>query len=118
MTAIEKQIELILSLNPNYSEMDKIYLTNHLLSLVGDEALNLPAAEDFLKNLDSLVEVAVTNKKIADTLSAKQILEAQIMDLATPSPSQVNHVFWDKYQAGAKRATDWFFNLSKANNYI
>lgn len=118
MTAIEKQIELILSLNPNYSEMDKICLTNHLLSLVGDEALNLPAAEDFLKNLDSLVEVAVTNKKIADTLSAKQILEAQIMDLATPSPSQVNHVFWDKYQAGAKRATDWFFNLSKANNYI
>lgn len=118
MTAIEKQIELILKLNPNYSEMDKIYLTNRLLNLVGDNAINLSAAKDFLANLDLLVKEAVANKKIADTLAAKQILEAQIMDLATPSPSQVNHIFWDKYQAGAKEATNWFFNLSKANNYI
>lgn len=118
MTAIEKQIELILKLNPNYSEMDKVYLTNRLLNLIGDNALSLSAAKDFLANLDLLVKEAVANKKIADTLAAKQILEAQIMDLATPSPSQANHIFWDKYQAGAKEATNWFFNLSKANNYI
>lgn len=118
MTAIEKQIELILKLNPNYSEMDKVYLTNRLLNLIGDNALSLSAAKDFLANLDLLVKEAVANKKIADTLAAKQILEAQIMDLATPSPSQANHIFGDKYQAGAKEATNWFFNLSKANNYI
>ena len=118
MTAISNHIETIIKLNPDYTQMDSVYLTNKLLNLIGDAALELPGDPDPLNNLDLMVKAAQTNGKIADSQAARQILEAQLMDFATPTPSRINQLFWDKYQAGPRAATDWFFALSRANNYI
>lgn len=118
MTAIDRQVDYILELNPAYSELDRLFLVNRVLNLVGDAARDLPATADPLANLDQLVEAAVQNGKIEDRLSARQILEAELMALATPTPSQANATFWEKYQGSPKAATDWFYGLSRANNYI
>ena len=118
MTAVERQVDYILELNTGYSEMDRGYLVNRILNLVGDAARDLPEQAAPLANLDQLVDAAVQNGKIEDRLSARQILEAELMALATPTPSQANAVFWQKYQASPKAATDWFYGLSRANNYI
>ncbi|MFD1464476.1 UDP-glucose--hexose-1-phosphate uridylyltransferase, partial [Paenibacillus farraposensis] len=37
---------------------------------------------------------------------------------AAPKPSTVNRLFWEKYAESPRRATDWFFQLSQADNYI
>ena len=100
MTAISNHIETIIKLNPDYTQMDSVYLTNKLLNLIGDAALELPGDPDPLNNLDLMVKAAQTNGKIADSQAARQILEAQLMDFATPTPSRINQLFWDKYQAG------------------
>ena len=118
MTAISRQIDTIIKLNPDYTEMDRIYLTNKLLNLLGDDTLSLAGSADPLKNLDLMVAAAIATGKISDTLAAKQILEAQLMDFATPRPSRINQLFWDKYQQSPQAATDWFFALSCANNYV
>ncbi len=65
MTAISNHIETIIKLNPDYTQMDSVYLTNKLLNLIGDAALELPGDPDPLKNLDLLVKAAQTNGKIA-----------------------------------------------------
>ncbi|KRN23367.1 UDP-glucose--hexose-1-phosphate uridylyltransferase [Lacticaseibacillus camelliae] len=118
MTAVERQVDYILQLNTAYSELDRTFLVNRILNLVGDAARDLPAQADALANLDQLVEAGIQSGRIEDRLSARQILEAELMALATPTPSQTNAAFWQKYQASPKTATDWFYGLSRANNYI
>ena len=46
------------------------------------------------------------------------MLEAQLMDLMTPPPSVVNAYFAQYYSKDPVQATDYFFKLSKDNDYI
>ncbi|MFD1432331.1 UDP-glucose--hexose-1-phosphate uridylyltransferase [Lacticaseibacillus yichunensis] len=118
MNAVERQVAWILDQNSDFSPLDTIFLTNRLLADCGDEALALPAKDDALANLDQLVEAGVQAGKTPDSLVGRQILEAELMSWAAPKPSTVNRLFWEKYAESPRRATDWFFQLSQADNYI
>lgn len=118
MKAVERHVNWCLELNHDYTALDQVYLTNRTLALVGDEAQSLAGAEAGLDNLDLLVQAAVQNGVCEDTTAAKQILEAELMALATPLPSSVNRQFWGAYATSPSTATDWFYQLSRANNYI
>ncbi len=78
----------------DYEEMDRIYLKNRIMSRVGEDGLEAPAQkEDLIALKDQLVEIAVANSKIQDSMATKDSLGAELMDWITPSPSQVNHRF-------------------------
>ncbi|MCL1632988.1 UDP-glucose--hexose-1-phosphate uridylyltransferase [Sporolactobacillus sp. CPB3-1] len=106
----------------DYGPMDRRYLINQILGLVGEEQTQnehqtLPT--DMLGLKDELVERAVQNHKIESHFGARDMLGAQLMNFITPAPSVVNQQFWTRYnQEGPKAATDYFYKLSKANDYI
>lgn len=103
----------------DYEEMDRIYLKNRIMSRVGEEGLDAPVHNTGLIALkDQLVELAVANSKIPDSMAAKDSLGAELMDWVTPSPSQVNRRFWDIYQRSETEAIADFYALSKRNDYI
>ena len=103
----------------DYEEMDRIYLKNRVMSRVGEEVLDAPAQkEDLIALKDQLVEIAVANSKIQDSMAAKDSLGAELMDWITPSPSQVNHRFWETYRQSKEDAIADFYALSKRNDYI
>ena len=103
----------------DYEEMDRIYLKNRVRSRVGEEGLDLPVQKEELIALkDQLVEIAVANGKIQDSMAAKDSLGAELMDWITPSPSQVNHHFWETYRQSKEDAIADFYDLSKRNDYI
>ena len=103
----------------DYEEMDRIYLKNRIMSRVGEEGLDAPAQKEELITLkDQLVEIAVANSKIQDSMAAKDSLGAELMDWITPSPSQVNHRFWETYRQSKEDAIADFYALSKRNDYI
>ena len=103
----------------DYEEMDRIYLKNRIMSRVGEEGLDAPAQkEDLIALKDQLVEIAVANSKIQDSMAAKDSLGAELMDWITPSPSQVNHRFWETYRQSREDAIADFYTLSKRNDYI
>ena len=103
----------------DYEEMDRIYLKNRVMSRVGEEGLDAPAQKEELIALkDELVEIAVANSKIQDSMAAKDSLGAELMDWITPSPSQVNHRFWETYRQSKEDAIADFYDLSKRNDYI
>lgn len=103
----------------DYEEMDRIYLKNRIMSRVGEEGLDAPAQkEDLIALKDQLVEIAVANSKIQDSMAAKDSLGAELMDWITPSPSQVNHRFWETYRQSREDAIADFYALSKRNDYI
>lgn len=103
----------------DYEEMDRIYLKNRIMSRVGEEGLDVPAQKEELIALkDQLVEIAAANSKIQNSMAAKDSLGAELMDWITPSPSQVNHRFWETYRQSKEDAIADFYALSKRNDYI
>lgn len=103
----------------DYEEMDRIYLKNRVMSRIGEEGLDAPAQkEDLIALKDQLVEIAVANSKIQDSMAAKDSLGAELMDWVTPSPSQVNRRFWETYRQSKEDAIADFYALSKHNDYI
>jgi UDPglucose--hexose-1-phosphate uridylyltransferase len=118
MTSLDQFVDAVIASPSQYTAMDRIYVHNRVLGLVG-EGEPVAAADDQLTSLtDALVETAIQNGKIEASQSDRDILADQLMDLVTPLPSVLNQRFWDKYQDSPKAATDYFFNLSKANDYI
>ena len=103
----------------SFEELDRIYLTNRVLELVGDGVLEVETDQDDLIDLkDQLVEEAVRLGTIEDSQAAREILGADLMDLVTPCPSQVNRDFWDTYAQSPEQAIADFYQLSQKNDYI
>ena len=118
MTLVERFITKVIA-ESTFEELDRIYLTNRVLALVGDEVLEVETDQDNLSDLkDQLVEEAVRLETIEDSLAAREILGADLMDLVTPCPSQVNRDFWATYAQSPEQAIADFYQLSQKNDYI
>ena len=118
MTLVEKFVTKVIA-ESTFEELDRIYLTNRVLALVGDGVLEVKTGQDNLIDLkDQLVEEAVRLETIEDSLAAREILGADLMDLVTPFPSQVNRDFWTTYAQSPEQAIADFYQLSQKNDYI
>ena len=118
MTLVEKFVTKVIA-ESSFEELDRIYLTNRVLALVGDGVLEVETDQDDLIELkDQLVEEAVRLETIEDSQTAREILGADLMDLVTPCPSQVNRDFWDTYAQSSEQAIADFYQLSQKNDYI
>lgn len=107
-----------------WMEMDRVYLQNRLLALVGEGTLEKEVVThsteelDALELMDLLVETAKKNQMIDATFSEKEQLEAKLMDFLTPPPSVLNALFAQQYDDDPEKATNYFYELSKTNDYI
>lgn len=114
--SIDKFAGEIIDFDNNYQELDRIYLINRIRSLVGDKCdIN---GKSLLGLRDALIQTAIKNGKIEDTPTDKEILGDQLMNLLTPTPSYINQKFWNLYQNSPQDATNYFYNLSRKNDYI
>ena len=118
MTLVENFVTKVIA-ESSFEELDRIYLTNRVLALVGDGVLEVETDQDDLIELkDQLVEEAVRLGTIEDSQAAREILGADLMDLVTPCPSQVNRDFWNTYAQSPEQAIADFYQLSQKNDYI
>ncbi|EOH87573.1 UDP-glucose--hexose-1-phosphate uridylyltransferase [Enterococcus villorum] len=105
-----------------WMEMDRIYLQNKILGMIGEDALETtdvrPVQESSLDLLDRLVEQAQKNEVISSSIAEKEMFEAQLMDFLTPPPSVVNAFFAQHYANSPEEATEYFYQLSQRNDYI
>lgn len=101
-------------------EMDTIYTRNRLLSLFKEDSYmkNEDINLNFHETLNGLLDIAVNKKLIGNTLYEKDIFSSDIMNTFVPAPSLINKEFFIRYHNEPKEATDYFYNLSKASNYI
>ena len=105
-----------------WMEMDRLYLENRVIAMIGEDSLskaeNREVSESAVELVDQLLTQAEKNQIITDLQAERDILEAQLMDLMTPPPSVVNAYFAQYYSKDPVQATDYFFQLSKNNDYI
>jgi len=118
VTLVENFVTKVIA-ESSFEELDRIYLTNRVLELVGDGVLEVETDQDDLIELkDQLVEEAVRLGTIEDSQTAREILGADLMNLVTPCPSQVNRDFWNTYAQSPEQAIADFYQLSQKNDYI
>lgn len=103
----------------DFTELDRIYLRNRILALVGDEARKFKTnKKDLLDLKDELVKVAQITGKCAKANSVEDILGAQLLNFIVPKPSVVNQKFWSTYKESPQKAIADFYQMGKDSNYI
>lgn len=106
-------------------EEDTTVARNALLDLFGcPEPGTLPEEEDVpdsaVPMLERLLDVAAETGLLPENTAARRdLLDARIMGLLMPRPSEVARKFWETARRESiRRATDDFYALSQASNYI
>lgn len=102
---------------------DTIYVQNCLLRILNlddfepqtikEEELNSP-----ISILEPMIEFAIQSKLIEDTTASKEQFSCELMDQLMPMPSQIIHDFYQDYKEDPIKATDNYYQLSTASNYV
>ena len=68
--------------------------------------------------LDGIMDWAVEEKLIDDTATDRDLLDTRLMGMLTPRPSDVIRHFHTLEAVSPREATNWFYKLGIASNYI
>ena len=108
-------------------ECDRAYSLNRVAEILGlDEVedcgvrLSIKAEEDELEEvLGTICDYAAEKGLIeSNTVVYRDLFDTKIMGALTPRPSEVQSRFASLYIENPERATDYFYNISRASDYI
>ena len=103
-------------------ECERIYSQNLLLECFGEDELaegEVPAGEIVLEDvLAELLDEAVSRGIIEDSIVYRDLFDTKLMNCLTPRPAQVIDRFNEEYKKSPEAATEYFYDLSRASDYI
>lgn len=98
------------------------YSVNLLLDLFDEDNFEY---EDVIEHfylatpiLEKILDKAVAKGLIEDNITSRDLFDTKIMNCIMPRPHTVNEIFKQKYALNPKSATDYYYKLSIASNYI
>lgn len=105
---------------------DMVYTTNMLLEIMEleeyeepEEVQKIESPEQLRVTLETLLEDAILRGILKeDSVTLRDLFDTKLMNALMPKPSQVIRTFWEKYKASPKQATDYYYALSRASDYI
>ena len=110
------------SQNNLIDKLDEVYASNLLL-----EVLNLDEFKEVKVNeklqtatpiLENILNYAVEKGMIEDTNTQRDLFDTKIMNALMPRPSEVIKTFNEKYKRNKEEATNYYYKISIASNYI
>lgn len=104
-------------------DLDRVYVTNRLIGFFGLDEYTAPeevhAPRDLHLILEDMMSWAYSNGVMkSDTTARKDLFDTAVMGVITPPPSAVIRRFKELCNKSSKDATDWYYDFSKATNYI
>ena len=102
---------------------DELYVTNRLLELLRCNEYTKRNADGQNRPIHEILEDILTyaiheNILEEDTVTSKDLFDTKVMGMITPPPSAVQRMFFDKYEISPEEATNYYYHLSQATNYI
>ncbi|MDR1486706.1 MAG: UDP-glucose--hexose-1-phosphate uridylyltransferase, partial [Deltaproteobacteria bacterium] len=98
------------------------YAANRLLAVLGQSSFVFEQVDESLVSpspiLEEILQLAVKRKLLEDTSDRRDLFDTLIMDCLTPRPNEVQQRFAELYVEAPSKATDYFYDLSIAANYI
>ena len=100
---------------------DHMVLQNRLLEALGKDEY-IPSHEEQIEDLEQilkgLLDYACANGLCEDNITARDLFDTKLMGLLTPMPREVIRTFREKFADSAEAATDYYYKLSCASDYI
>ena len=98
-------------------EFDRVFTINRLVETLGLNEYEEPASNIVPRKLHLILEDFIALQ--GDLTNAqKDLFDPKLMGVLTPPPSCVISMFNSLREESSKDATDWYYNFSKATNYI
>ncbi|MBQ9486507.1 MAG: UDP-glucose--hexose-1-phosphate uridylyltransferase [Selenomonadaceae bacterium] len=101
---------------------DCFYSANKLIDLLHVAEFVPEKVDETLETatpiLENMLDYAVAEKLIDDTVNERDLFDTRIMDCVMPRPSEVIRKFRADYAESPQLATDNYYKLSIASNYI
>ncbi len=102
---------------------DQAYAANRILALLGLREFQFQPVEEELRYpaqpLEALCDLAVEKGLIdPDTRDGRDQFDTELMNCLMPRPSEVVKKFRELYAQDKQAATDYYYDLSRASNYI
>ena len=103
--------------------LDRVFCRNRLMDELGvaafeptDGEITQMSLEDILT---ALCDYAIENEIIPDHgIVGRDLFDTKLMGILTPRPSEIVREFNRLYAESPKRATDWYYHISCASDYI
>ena len=98
-------------------EFDRVFTINRLVETLGLNEYEEPDSKIVPRKLHLILEDFIALQ--GDLTNAqKDLFDTKLMGVLTPPPSCVISMFNSLREESSKDATDWYYNFSKATNYI
>ncbi len=104
-------------------ECDRVFLCNRICRELG--VLNFVPADGREKNKDLetiltfLCDIAIEKGIIPqNTITERDLFDTHLMGILTPRPSEVQCKFSALYEKSPEKATDYYYHISRASDYI
>ncbi len=101
---------------------DVIYSTNMLLGTLNLNEFEFIKAEENLETpapiLENILDYACEKDLLENTTTERDLFDTKIMNCIMPRPSEVINKFNELYNSSPESATEYYYNLSIASNYI
>ena len=100
---------------------DVDYAVNLLLDLFHLDSFEYEELHEYVdctQILDGMLDYAIEQGLIEDHMTARDLFDTRIMNCLMPRPSEVVQEFNKFYEVSPKFATDYFYKLSIASQYI
>ena len=102
-------------------ECDRVWAENALLSALRLDSFTRPEEAENAELepiLAELITYGVENGLLDDSITEKDLFDSRLMGLLTPRPSDVIGKFRTLYAEDPKKATEYYYDLSRATDYI
>ncbi len=104
------------------TDEDVIYSTNMLLGTLNLNEFEVSMVEENLETptpiLENILDYACENNLIENTTTERDLFDTKVMNCLMPRPSEVINKFNELYDLSPKEATEYYYDLSIASNYI
>ena len=104
-------------------DCDRVFLCNRIcrelgvLSFLPDQ--NREKNKDLETILTALCDIAIEKGIIPEnSITEKDLFDTHLMGILTPRPSEVQHKFNTLYKQSPQKATDYYYHISRASDYI
>ncbi len=107
--------------NQLIEEADRIYAINsvcQIMNMANYENSDISEEWTLEEILGALLDNAVANGLCGDSIVERDLFDTKLMGVLTPRPSAVIKEFNTLYAQSPKAATDYYYTLSKASDYI
>lgn len=102
-------------------ECDRVWAENSILGILKLDSFERPEQTGNAPlecMLGNLLDDAVKRGVIENSITERDLLDARIMGALTPRPSQVKEKFRALYAESPEKATDWYYSICRADDYI